>query len=138
MFASTLKLVPAALLVLACHAPAAFAQSALGAAELLHAKAVASFREARFSIGRIVITGVFEGVESDIAQRHRASLEWFLQAAQCLWRSIPGVGRCDSSYAAQETLQVPLPGGQLALVNSTHDVTCDGPLSPLQHQFKIR
>ena len=41
--------IPAALLVLACHAPAAFAQSAPGAAERLHAKAVASFREARFS-----------------------------------------------------------------------------------------
>lgn len=46
---TTLKLVPAALLVLAFHAPAAFAQSAPGAAERLHAKAVASFREARFS-----------------------------------------------------------------------------------------
>ena len=47
-FASALKFVPAALLVLACHAPSAFAQSASGAAERLHAKAVASFREARF------------------------------------------------------------------------------------------
>ena len=48
MLTTALKFVPAALLVLACHAPAALAQSASGAAERLHAKAVASFREARF------------------------------------------------------------------------------------------
>ena len=48
MFTTALKFVPAALLALACHAPAAFAQSAPGAAERLHARAVASFREARF------------------------------------------------------------------------------------------
>ena len=48
MLTTALKFVPAALLVLACHAPAALAQSASGAAERLHAKAVESFREARF------------------------------------------------------------------------------------------
>lgn len=36
------------LLVLGCHAPAAFAQSAPGVSERLHADAVASFRQARF------------------------------------------------------------------------------------------
>ena len=49
MFTTMLKFAPAALMVLAFHAPTAFAQSASGAAERLHAKAVASFREARFS-----------------------------------------------------------------------------------------
>lgn len=48
MTTTAFKFLPAALLVLACHAPAAFAQSAPGAAERLHAQAVASFREARF------------------------------------------------------------------------------------------
>ena len=43
------KSIPVVLLVLGCHAPAALAQFAPGAAERLHAHAVASFREARFS-----------------------------------------------------------------------------------------
>jgi len=56
IFNAALKFVSAALLVLACHAPSAFAQSAPGAAERLHAKAVASFREARFpeAYGRFI------------------------------------------------------------------------------------
>lgn len=49
MFTTACKFIPSALLVLACQAPAAFAQPAPGAAERLHAQAVASFREARFS-----------------------------------------------------------------------------------------
>ena len=48
MFTTALKFVTAALLVLVCQAPVAFAQSASGAAERLHANAVASFRAARF------------------------------------------------------------------------------------------
>ena len=48
MLTTALKFVPAALLVLACHAPAALAQSAPGAAERQHAKAVESLRKARF------------------------------------------------------------------------------------------
>jgi creatinine amidohydrolase/Fe(II)-dependent formamide hydrolase-like protein len=44
----TSKWIPVVLLVLGCHAPGVFAQSAPGAAERLHANAVASFREARF------------------------------------------------------------------------------------------
>ena len=56
MTTTAFKFIPAALLVLGCHAPAAFAQSAPGAAERLHAKAVASFREARFpeAYGRFI------------------------------------------------------------------------------------
>ena len=42
------KCISAALLVLCCHAPAAFAQPAPGTEERLHANAVASFRQARF------------------------------------------------------------------------------------------
>ena len=49
MFTTACKFIPAALLVLAWQAPAAFAQPAPGAAERLHANAIASFREARFS-----------------------------------------------------------------------------------------
>lgn len=49
MFTTVCKLIPAALLVLACQAPVAMAQPAPGAAERLHAHAVASFRAARFS-----------------------------------------------------------------------------------------
>ena len=49
MFTTTFKFASAALLVLACHAPSVLAQPASGAAERLHAKAVVSFREARFS-----------------------------------------------------------------------------------------
>lgn len=40
--------IPVVLLVLGCHAPGAFAQSAPGSTERMHAEAVASFREARF------------------------------------------------------------------------------------------
>jgi hypothetical protein len=56
MSTATLKWIPAALLVLGCHVPAAFAQPAPGAAERLHANAAASFRQARFSeaYGRFV------------------------------------------------------------------------------------
>ena len=56
MFHTAFKLVPVALLVLGCQAPAAFAQSASGAAERLHANAVASFRAARFpeAYGRFI------------------------------------------------------------------------------------
>ncbi len=49
MFTTACKFIPAALLMLAWQAPVAFAQPAPGAAERLHAQAVASFREARFS-----------------------------------------------------------------------------------------
>jgi hypothetical protein len=42
------KFIPVALLMLGCHAPAAFAQTTPGMAERLHANAVASFRQARF------------------------------------------------------------------------------------------
>ncbi|MCU0920584.1 MAG: hypothetical protein MUF16_09650 [Burkholderiaceae bacterium] len=42
------KFLPVALLVLGCHAPAAFAQSTSTLSERLHANAVASFRQARF------------------------------------------------------------------------------------------
>ena len=56
MFTTALKFVPAALLMLVCQAPVAFAQSAPGAAEHLHANAVASFRAARFpeAYGRFI------------------------------------------------------------------------------------
>lgn len=56
MFTHAFKLVPVALLVLACHAPAALAQRAPGMAERLHANALASFREARFpeAYGRFI------------------------------------------------------------------------------------
>jgi hypothetical protein len=43
------KWLPVVLLALGCQAPAAIAQSHAGAAESLHANAVASFRQARFS-----------------------------------------------------------------------------------------
>lgn len=48
--------IPAVLLVLGCHAPGALAQAAPGASERLHANAVASFRQARFSeaYGRLI------------------------------------------------------------------------------------
>ena len=48
MSSTAFKLVPIALLALACHAPGAYAQPAPGAAERLHANATASFRQARF------------------------------------------------------------------------------------------
>ena len=56
MSTAAFKWLPAVLLVLGCHAPAAWAQSAPGAAEQLHANAVASFRQARFSeaYGRVM------------------------------------------------------------------------------------
>lgn len=43
------KCIPLLVLVLGCHAPGAFAQPASAAGERLHADAVASFRQARFS-----------------------------------------------------------------------------------------
>ena len=49
MSTTAFKWIPVVLLVLGCHSPGAFAQSAPGAAERLHANAVASFRQARFS-----------------------------------------------------------------------------------------
>ena len=50
------KWIAVVLLVLGCHAPSAFAQPAPGAAERLHATAVASFRQARFpeAYGRFI------------------------------------------------------------------------------------
>lgn len=56
MSIATFKWHPVVLLVLGLHAPSAFAQSAPGAAERLHANAVASFRQARFpeAYGRFV------------------------------------------------------------------------------------
>ena len=50
------KWMSVAFLVLGCHAPSAFAQAAPGAAERLHANAVASFRQARFpeAYGRFI------------------------------------------------------------------------------------
>ena len=56
MSTAAFKFIPAVLLVLGCHAPAAFAQSKPGAAERLHANAVASFRQARFpeAYGRLI------------------------------------------------------------------------------------
>lgn len=49
MLTTAFKFVPAAVLVLACHAPAVHAQPAPTLADRLHANATASFREARFS-----------------------------------------------------------------------------------------
>ena len=49
MSTTAFKWIPVVLLVLGCHSPGAFAQSAPGAAERLHANAVASFGQARFS-----------------------------------------------------------------------------------------
>lgn len=46
---SHFKCIPLLLLVLGCHAPGAFAQPTPSAGERLHAEAVASFRQARFS-----------------------------------------------------------------------------------------
>ena len=56
MSIATFKWLPVVLLVLGCHAPSAFAQAAPGAAERLHANAVASFRQARFpeAYGRFI------------------------------------------------------------------------------------
>lgn len=48
MSATLFKFIPVVLLVLGCHAPNAFAQSAPGATQRLHADAVTAFREARF------------------------------------------------------------------------------------------
>ena len=48
MTATPFKFIPVVMLVLVCHAPSTFAQSAPGAMEHLHTEAVASFREARF------------------------------------------------------------------------------------------
>lgn len=41
--------IPVALLALGCHAPVAFAQPVSGISEKLHANALTSFRQARFS-----------------------------------------------------------------------------------------
>ena len=49
MSTTAFKWILVVLLVLGCHSPGAFAQSAPAAAERLHANAVASFRQARFS-----------------------------------------------------------------------------------------
>lgn len=56
MSTTTFKWISVALLVLGCHAPAAFAQSARSVSERLHANAVASFRQARFreAYGRFI------------------------------------------------------------------------------------
>jgi hypothetical protein len=43
------KFIPIVMLVLGCHAPSAMAQAGVSTGEQLHAQAVASFREARFS-----------------------------------------------------------------------------------------
>jgi hypothetical protein len=53
---TTFKFIPVALLVLGGHAPAAFSQSSVSAAERQHANAVASFRQARFpeAYGRFI------------------------------------------------------------------------------------
>ncbi len=48
MSTTAFKCISVVLLVLSCHAPAAFAQSAPSTADRLHANAVASFRQARF------------------------------------------------------------------------------------------
>lgn len=57
MSTTTLMWLPSVLLVLGCHSPGAFAQPAPGAAERLHANAVSSFRQARFSeaYGRLIL-----------------------------------------------------------------------------------
>ena len=56
MSITALKWFPVVLTVLSCHSPGALAQAAPGAAERLHANAVASFRQARFSeaYGRLI------------------------------------------------------------------------------------
>jgi hypothetical protein len=56
MSSTAFKFIPAAMLVMACHAPVAQAQQAPGMAEKLHANAVASFRQARFpeAFGRFI------------------------------------------------------------------------------------
>lgn len=48
MSTTAFKCISVVLLVLSCHAPAAFAQSTPSGSERLHADAVASFRQARF------------------------------------------------------------------------------------------
>lgn len=56
MSTNAFKCLPIVLLVLGCHAPAAFAQSKPSVAERLHANAVTSFRQARFpeAYGRFI------------------------------------------------------------------------------------
>ena len=56
MSTTAFKCLPIVLLVLGCHAPAAFAQSKSSVAERLHANAVSSFRQARFpeAYGRFI------------------------------------------------------------------------------------
>lgn len=56
MFIATFKSLSVALLMLAMHVPSALAQATLGAAERLHANAVASFRQGRFpeAYGRFI------------------------------------------------------------------------------------
>ncbi len=56
MSTTAFKWISAGLLVLASHAPAAFAQPAPSVSERLHANAVASFRQARFpeAYGRFI------------------------------------------------------------------------------------
>ena len=56
MSTAAFKLVPAVLLVLACHVPSTHAQPSTGAAQRLHANALASFQKARFpeAYGRLI------------------------------------------------------------------------------------
>ena len=56
MSTAAFKLVPAVLLVLACHVPSTQAQPSAGAAQRLHANALASFQKARFpeAYGRLI------------------------------------------------------------------------------------
>lgn len=56
MFIAACKWFPLVALVLGCHTPGSSAQPAPGAAERLHAKALDSFRQARFSeaYGRLI------------------------------------------------------------------------------------
>ncbi len=56
MSSAAFKWIPVVLLVLGCHVPGAYAQPVSGAAERLHANAIASFRQARFpeAYGRFI------------------------------------------------------------------------------------
>ena len=101
--ATFMKWMPAALLVLACQAPAAHAQSATGVSEKLHANALSSFRQGRFpeAYGRFISLA-----DAGYAPSAELALWMYLHGTTVFgkdWDSTPEQLRAWSALAGQPT-----------------------------------
>src|SRR5687767_11407162 len=84
---------------------------ALGANETEAEIFIGILGEPFLAIGGVVVAGVFERVEADIAERAGAALERFTGAAERFRGRIAGIVAGDAADAAQEAREVPAPGG---------------------------